>query len=448
MTRGALVFALGLWAAACRSPPLALPPRPPSVQRIDLEDRFPVAPRPACSAEANTAFSATDPAAITTAAAGGVTFACGDLDAPTFTSRAVFANDTDRLERLLATGTDPNARWGGRGDRLPLQDAIECRQFGFSCDRLPIVRMLLAHGADPNARWCEFESRLGVAEVPGCTSEGGWTPLVAAAATDAADVVYLLLDAGADPWVTTGEGFVALDFATSVPVYQLIAATMFGDPVTRGADARRYWEERPWPNWHSDPRLQTRLTAVVSGGVSAPPPSPPPPPPPDETNRPAPEVKALRDSLPGVHYIRPRLGQRAALVAMLLDQGEDANRRLTGRSDWTPLMLAVARNDHYSAVVLLEAGADPNARVCGAHPTGWMSERPPFEVGCDIGRGTSPLMLAAATAAVDTMQRLVARGGDLGARDWRGRSVADYAPAEARAAIMAAVHPPTRHLAK
>lgn len=435
---------------ACSAPPPpplpSLPPRQPLATGYDPDDRFPIAPRPLCSDDAIAAFEATDPAAITTAAARGVNFTCGDVDTPTLASRAIFANDTARLERLLAAGADPDARWGGHGDRLPIQDAIECRMFGFSCNQAGIVRLLLAHGADPNARWCEFESRGGNDRIPGCTSAGGSTPLVMAAVVDNADVVYRLLDAGADPWLATGDGHIALDMARSVPVYQLIAAAMFPNPATRSADARRNLDERIWPNWYTDPRLQTRLTALFSGAwwVSPPPPPPPPTAAPIETSSGGAQessrvVKTLREWLPGVHYTRTNDRPRAGLVRLLLDEGEDANRRLAGRSAWTPLSLALADHDHYSALALLDAGADPNARVCGLYLNPSLSDRSPLDDGCTIDRGVSPLMIAAAAAAVDTMRELVTRGADPHAVDWRGRTVADYVPIEARSAIMAAL---------
>lgn len=441
MTRRAVVLAAALCAVACNAPPPppSLPPRPALAASYDPDDRFPIAPRPLCSEDAIAAFEAADPAAITAAAARGVAFTCGDLDLPTFVSTAIFANDTARVERLLAAGADPDARWGGSGDRLPIQDALECRMFGFTCDTAAMARALLAHGADPNARWCEFESRLGVGPIPGCTSAGGSTPLAVAAHIGVPEVVYRLLDAGADPWMTTADGRVALDFATSVPVYQLIAAAMFPNPATRRDEARRFWNERRWPKWHADPALQTRLTTLFSANVwMSPPAPPPPPPPPSAAERRLVRPKALREWLPGVHYQRPRGSERAALVKMLLDDGDDPNHRLIGRTPWTVLALAVGSNDYDTALTLLEAGADPDARVCG-DPSNWMREQPTDESGCTLDRGTSPLMLAAAAAAVDTMRALVARGADLNARDWRGRSVADHAPVEARDAIMAAV---------
>lgn len=438
MSGRAAVLAAALCATACNAPPPPLPARPAPALRYDATDRFPVAPRPPCSGDELAAYRAADPTAITAAAARGVNFNCGEVDPPTLASRAIFDNDLDRLERLLAAGADPNARWGGRhGDRLPIQDAIECRMFGFACEQPPLVRLLLAHGADPNARWCEFESRGGVGRIPGCTSAGGSTPLAAAAHIGASDIVYRLLDAGADPWMTTGDGRVALDFATSVPVYQLIAAAMFPNPATRRDEARRFWNERRWPKWHEDPALQTRLTTLFSSNVWMSPPPPPPPPPPSAAGR-LMRPKALREWLPGVHYQRPRGSERAALVKMLLDDGDNPNLRLIGRTPWTVLALAVGSNDYDTALMLLEAGADPDARVCGS-PSSWWLEQPEDAPGCTVDRGTSPLMLAASLAAVDTMRALVARGADLDARDWRGRSVADYAPVEARDAIMAAV---------
>ena len=100
--------------------------------------------------------------AITKAAARGITFTCGDREEPTFLSKAILKSDLARIDSLLAAGANPNARWSTRGDRLPIQDAIECRGFGWPCiHTLSIVQRLLRAGADPNARWCEFESRLG-----------------------------------------------------------------------------------------------------------------------------------------------------------------------------------------------------------------------------------------------------------------------------------------------
>lgn len=429
------IVAAGL-LAACSAPPPGLPPSPASAKAA--EDGFAFTALPQCTADAVRAFEAPEPSAIESASGRGVPFDCRSAYDQPLLSRAVIEADVERVIRMLVAGANPNGRWGGHGDRLPLQEAIECRRYGPACEqRLATVRALLQGGADPNARWCEFESRLGVGKIPGCTSSGGWTPLVAAAAMDAADLVYVLLDAGADPWLTTGEGAVALDMARSLPVFELLRVAMFPDPATRTARARQFWQEREWPAWNTDPMLQTRLTAMLTGAAANM--QPPPPPPPDANVRV--EVKTLRDWLPGVHYVRARDG-RAGLVRALIDDGDDPNQRLTGRSDWTPLMLALAYGDHYSASVLLDAGADPNARACGAYPGGWMSDRPPFEAGCTVDAGLSPLMLAAARAAVDTMRLLLARGADLSARDWRGRSVADYAPAEARDAIMRAARQP------
>lgn len=51
------------------------------------------------------------------------------------------------------------------------------------------------------------------------------------------------------------------------------------------------------------------------------------------------------------------------MLAALLAAGADAN--LPDKYGWTPLMHAVARNDHHAASMLLRAGADPNAQRPG-----------------------------------------------------------------------------------
>ena len=42
---------------------------------------------------------------------------------------AVMAGDAARVQGLLEGGANPNARWEGRGDRFPLQEAIEYLRF-------------------------------------------------------------------------------------------------------------------------------------------------------------------------------------------------------------------------------------------------------------------------------------------------------------------------------
>ena len=74
-------------------------------------------------------------------------------DDPTVLALAVIMDEASRVEALLGSGADPNARWGGRGNRFPLIDAIVAQSYGYpSRSRDTIVRALLAHGADPNAR--------------------------------------------------------------------------------------------------------------------------------------------------------------------------------------------------------------------------------------------------------------------------------------------------------
>jgi ankyrin repeat protein len=85
---------------------------------------------------------------------------------------------------------------------------------GITDGKLDLVRALLAHGADPNARIVKPPQRVGFTR--GGLNLVGATPyLVAAAAGDAA-VMRLLVQAGADPLLTTKEGTTALMAAAGV----------------------------------------------------------------------------------------------------------------------------------------------------------------------------------------------------------------------------------------
>ena len=80
--------------------------------------------------------------------------------------------------------------------------------------------------------------------------------------------------------------------------------------------------------------------------------------------------------------------------------------------------------------LLLEHGADPNARVCFL--TFVQQGKPGSLDGCTVERGLTPLMLASRFAPIFVNDLLVSKGADASARDWRGRSADDHAVAARR----------------
>lgn len=253
--RALACFVLSVFVAACGRE--ALPDPPP-------RDRYPIAPRPPCSF-LTTQFTAKVPTAdlesILAAAQRGENMTCDDPAHPSPLDYAVLMDAPELVRAVLKAGADPNARWTARGDRFPLQAAIEPYSGIPRTHRREIVGLLLQHGADPNARWCPFESRMDLSVRPGCRSDVGVTPLIAAAYYDQADVTYLLLDAGADPALMDGLGLSAVDYATGPAVFELLLAARYRDPAERRAKAPALRTSAPEHLWLSPP--------------------PPPPPPPE-----------------------------------------------------------------------------------------------------------------------------------------------------------------------
>ena len=82
---------------------------------------------------------------------------------------------------------------------------------GVPVGKTELIKSLLAHGADPNARTTKPPPRFGIAiHLSFDTSVVGATPFIIAALSGDADVMRLLLAAGADPMVKTRDGTTAL----------------------------------------------------------------------------------------------------------------------------------------------------------------------------------------------------------------------------------------------
>ncbi len=116
------------------------------------------------------------------------TVGCAKMGETTPVIGAARAGNIPELERLLASGQDPN-RPAGVNNWPPLMHAIHKGQKGS-------VRVLLKYGANVNYRTTHWN-----------------TPLIMAAGYGYADIVSILLDAGADPTWRDHDGNTALTAA-------------------------------------------------------------------------------------------------------------------------------------------------------------------------------------------------------------------------------------------
>jgi ankyrin repeat protein len=396
----------------------------PHPQRFTSDAGFTISPRPPCSDAVRAALLEPGIEGITRVGAQGGDFTCGDLEVPPPLDAAILHGDVARVGALLDAGADPRTRWSTSGDRHPLEGAMTWMQYNSRSrtggnEGREIVRLLLRHGADPDARWCTDESRgpaKGMATPP-CTSDRGTTALLMASALDEAGLVYLLLDAGADPRLETWSGVSALDYARGDAVFALLLPALFPDAVSRHAAALEYLSTRhprfalPGP-WDETPLARALMNAPTpsSAPIFDPPISVPIFAPP---------------SPPGPRW-RTRYADR---VAILLNIGANPNQRLTwGGVDWTPLSIALFKHDRSLVKLLLERGADPNARWCVEIQSWWpppSTQRAAPE--CNATNGTSPAMRAATSGDVELLTLLLQHGADPTLRDWTGRSALDYA---------------------
>lgn len=87
---------------------------------------------------------------------------------------------------------------------------------GLTAGKRDLVAALLARGADPNARLERPPTRAGASRNPGLPELVGATPYLLAASAGDAGVMRMLVDAGADPLLTTDRGSTALMAAAGV----------------------------------------------------------------------------------------------------------------------------------------------------------------------------------------------------------------------------------------
>ncbi|RPI55853.1 MAG: hypothetical protein EHM55_06600 [Acidobacteria bacterium] len=276
------------------------------------------------------------------------------------------------VDRLLTAGANPNTAIAT--GETPV---MTCASAG-SADA---VRLLVARGADVNAR----------------EPVQNQTALMWAAAEGHPDVVRLLIEHRADLQARTKKGFTALHFAAregDIESARLLLAA--------GVDV----------NIQSQPEVAEKRGSAGEPGYRAGP---------SRSGGPSYEASVSAGSTP---LLVATVRAQVPLALFLIEQGADPN---AGAAGFTPLHWAAGTweggeanpvfgfSDAMSGIpnrqakldlvnALLAHGADPNAR---------MSRRPPgFAAGFTDVVGATPFLLASATADVEVMRLLLAKGAD------------------------------------
>lgn len=110
-----------------------------------------------------------------------------------------------------------------------------------------------------------------------------------------------------------------------------------------------------------------------------------------------------------------RLGE-THVVVFLVSNGADPNGRSGPGQAYPPLFQAIWWDHPWVAAALLDAGADPNARVSidlDGVPRG-------------VTTGPTLLMVATAVGSAEMVELLLGRGADPRLRDWQGRTALAY----------------------
>lgn len=135
---------------------------------------------------------------------------------------AIATGHWDLAPMLLDRGANPNTdgpgytplHWASGSWEALLSGALGAEQYRWMAARGPgkleLVKTLLAHGADPNARLRQAPPVFGYGGGNAFVDLRGATPFVLAGLAADVEVMRALLDAGADPLLTTDDGTNAL----------------------------------------------------------------------------------------------------------------------------------------------------------------------------------------------------------------------------------------------
>ena len=298
------------------------------------------------------------------------------LDGATALQWASYWDDTDTATRLIRAGADVNA----------VNDLGAGPLWLASLNGSPdMVRILLEAGADPNASLLAGEA-----------------PIMTAARSGNPEVVERLLAAGADPNVSAVRGQTALMWAAGQQHSDVVGVLLeYGADIHARSDT---WTQVMAVPPHSNPANQqavphggnTALTFAARVG---------------DLN----SARMLINAGANVDDADSRgisvlvLAAHSGfddLVEFVLDQGAHPS---TAGGGFSALHLAIMRRDEGLARLLLDRGADPNARITNWTPTRRASDDWHFHPSMV---GATPFWLAARLTQPGVMRLLVEHGAD------------------------------------
>lgn len=257
--------------------------------------------------------SAPEPSSIATAPAGPSRVSEGEL------FEAARNGDAEAVRRLVSSGAAPDAR--GRDGKTALMLAAETGRTG-------VVQVLLESGANLNGQTLRGNTALGLA-----------------ARNHHLETVRLLLQAGADPKLKDAHG--------TTPLMETVDAAVARALIRGGAEVNAADDKGLTPMMRliaaessvstSRTRADTLQSLLTAGAnVRAR----------DREGR-----TALIWAVKGT----PSSSSHPELVALLIEAGAELDAR--DREGGTPLVYAAVRGDTKSARLLIDAGADVNARM-------------------------------------------------------------------------------------
>ena len=319
---------------------------------------------------------------------------------------AVKMADPARVERLLAAGADVDE---------PQGDGATALHWAAHGDMADMARLLVAAGADVNA-----------------TDDHGVTPLALACLNASVAMVELLLGAGADPNLARSSGVTPLMTAARVGQVEVVRSLLRAGADPTAAEKTRGQTALMWAIAENQPQVAAVLLETGGGAAVR------------TANGFTPLLfaaqqgnvdvarmllaagadvdEAAPDGIGGDTNARAlfKEGTEASVLLVAIDSGHaemahfliargaDPDHAGAGR---TPLHAAVQREMPDVVRALLDAGADPDARLERTLPL--ISRRITQDNGLTpTTTGSTPFLLAASFGDVESMRVLVEAGAD------------------------------------